>query len=451
MEQLDLWPWAQKVIVSVLLAVAIQLVALPRLRGKNFCDVTDSDFGGSGQALDESWPPKEGSTRRGKGKSRLVSDSPVAASIIDEPGANERRKEHQVLGKEYVPSPAETETDYKSVITRNDAGSTSEKSKPFAIKRGRKRQQQMEPRPPTEIVRPKLKSKAQHPGLGAFHIWHSAISDIYRSYTIGRTDGTTPALPIIPRSERGNVPVHLEVANATSDPFDVFWIDYKGNEEYKGSASPGSSWYQQTWIGHPWTFRAKGGRVLLHFVPFRVIQTTARAKTVNTHNEGVQRFTILPASSNDFVCDIDDPIFPFPSTKFKSPQKAFDWSCSHMEREGSSPRMLLKYLHNVLKNPDDPKYRQIRTANRTFWNGVWITAARGMLHALGFEEIGAYVEMGPEVGALPADRVNQVSRAVSTLEALLTEIEGSKSFIVRDQPEGADGFGRAGFGRVGMN
>lgn len=450
----NLSPWAQKMIVSVLLALSIHFIIIPLLGGRRDRLGEYSNFGGTGEALDQDWTPQKGTRQNGAKKSILLRDTQAFVPSSCTHGGNESQGEDITLGERAVFGQTQAKESSQSDAKSGDSMSESKETKP-AAPQGHRRQQERERVTPPERTRPKLKSTGEHPGLGAFHVWHSAIADIYRSYTVGKNDGSTPALPIIPRSERGNVPVHLEVTNLTSAPFDVFWVDYKGNEDYKGSAAPGSTWFQQTWIGHPWTFRAPGGKVLLHFVPFRVIQNTARMNTTNRYNEGLQRFSILPPSyegqKENFICDVEDPIFSFPSTKFKSQQKAFDWSCSHMERERSSPRAVLKYLKNVLKNPDNPKYRQIRTANKTFWNEVWITAARGMLHALGFEENGAYVEMGSEEGALPAERIKQISSAVSALEALLHDIEGVNGSTATEQPEGADGFGRAGFGRLGMN
>ena len=47
-----------------------------------------------------------------------------------------------------------------------------------------------------------------------------------------------------------------------------------------------------------------------------------------------------------------------------------------------------------------------------------------MLHALGFEEKGAYVEMGPATGALSTERVKQVSSTVHGLKGVLARMDG---------------------------
>ena len=314
-----------------------------------------------------------------------------------------------------------------------------------------KQQPPSTPAEPQQDVRPSMQSSANHPGMGEFQAWYAAISDLYRQYLIGSENNEVDA-PIIPRSERGTVPIHVEVLNSTTAPIDVFWIDYLGREEWKGSAGPGSSWTQQTWIGHPWIFRAQGGQVLCFYVPFRVIPTTDQCRTVTRQGRALQRFSILSpsysSSAKGLACDIVDPIFPFPATKIQSVEKALDISVILMERERSSPHVLLKYLKNVLKYPSEPRYRQIRTSNKRFWNGVWITAGRGVMHALGFEEKCAYVEMGPATGALSAERLKQVSKAIHGLKGVQARMDGIDE---KEQPEGADGYGRAGYGRIGMN
>ena len=70
------------------------------------------------------------------------------------------------------------------------------------------------------------------------------------------------------------------------------------------------------------------------------------------------------------------------------------------------------------------------------------------MHALGFEEKGAYVEMGPATGALSPERLKQVSKAIHDLKVVQARMDGIDE---KQQPEGADGYGRAGYGRIGMN
>jgi len=119
-----------------------------------------------------------------------------------------------------------------------------------------------------------------------------------------------------------------------------------------------------------------------------------------------------------------------------------------MERESVSPRTLLKYLKNTLENPHEVKFRQIRIANKLFWNQVWITACRGVLHILGFEEHGPFIEMGPN-GMLPASRIQQLSKTISDLEVILPYIENYSS--IHNQPPGTDGVGRAGYHNIGIH
>jgi len=251
----------------------------------------------------------------------------------------------------------------------------------------------------------------------------------------------------------------------------AFWIDYKGHEIFKGKALPGQTWQQTTWIGHPWLFKFEtGGKenanpAEVHFVPYRVIQNTEKVSTLDQDGRtGIHRFAILSSSRHDntngaSILNIVDPIFPYPSSEINTVEAAFEWSLRQMEREESSPRTLLKYLKNIVSKPEMSKYRQIRTANKIFWNEVWITSGRGVLHALGFVENGAYIECGPHDEALPSDRLGDFIKAISELERwmLMQEAGGgddgqdhessSQSPII--QPNGADGFGRAGYGHAG--
>ena len=317
----------------------------------------------------------------------------------------------------------------------------------------------------THSIPPALRSKAKHPGLHQFHCWHSAISEIYRSYKIQQSHQEHVEFPIIPRSERGNVSLYLEVQNGTRDMImKAYWVDYLGHEIDKGFVNPGQTWCQQTWIGHPWVFRFEYQpsshihvtsisvtcNAAVHYVPFRIIQSTTAHNTKSTNGVGIHKFSIVQSDSvsGKTNLEIEDPIFPFPSSRIQSIEEAFLWSLQQMERENSNPKVLIRYLKNVCLYPDKPKYRQIRTANKIFWNEVWITAGRGMLHALGFEENGAYLETGPKEGfCLPSDRIRHFSTAVDELERWI-EME-PKSTDQLKQPSGADGFGRAGFGRAG--
>jgi hypothetical protein len=145
-----------------------------------------------------------------------------------------------------------------------------------------------------------------------------------------------------PSSERGQTPVELEVTNRTSFTVNVFWMDYKGREVYKGSMGRGQMWTQTTYIGHPWVFRigteeGSGGfvddgdeeTVLLKYVPFRVIPSIKGAETMHHQDDrfrgtvvGLQRFTLkdVPEGFGIVVdgrkwkpaCVVDDVVLPEP-------------------------------------------------------------------------------------------------------------------------------------------
>jgi len=291
-------------------------------------------------------------------------------------------------------------------------------------------------------------------GLKVFQRWYNVETSLYRIYVTEKG----AALPFIPRSERGQVQVELEVTNRASGPINVFWVDYKGRELPRGSIAMGSTWHQVTWIGHPWIFRYKNtGELVLHFVPHKIAPTTEEVPTISPNDSeiGIHRFSITsprPSSydstSIDETCGVLDPVFP---VHFANPTEAVTWSLHHMTRMNfMSINLLQKYLTNIMLHPEEKKYRQIRIANATFFRDIWNTAARGLLLAAGFVECGAYAELGSE-GTLPHDRVQELSMILMRLEQWKGKREQEGSLGL-NQPLGAtDGFGRANFGRSGMN
>jgi hypothetical protein len=180
---------------------------------------------------------------------------------------------------------------------------------------------------------------------------------------------------------------------------------------------------------------------------------------------GMHQFTIRPlqtttAESNPYSVAIDDPVLPFPAEHhFKTPTACISWTLMHcrrmMEAQLLDPGMytiLIKYLTKIVQYPEVAKYRQIRIANPVF-HRLWQTPIRGLLLAVGFVECGAYLELGSgsDNSPLRRDRVQDVA-------LLLFQVEQSQSLalrgntntaVTRQQPLGADGFGRAGWGRVG--
>jgi hypothetical protein len=303
---------------------------------------------------------------------------------------------------------------------------------------------------------PPLTSSKSHPGLSGFHLWMGAMADIYRSYAIGKKNDDI-AIPILPRSERGQVQVDLHITNLMKEDIDVYWIDYKGKEMKKGSIrhSGNGAYHVHTYVGHPWAFRRRSDeKLILHFVPYRVVPVTLLdVKALEAENfdtsTGAYRFSIAEPnamSAYDDICSVVDNIIPHPPTRIQSINHALEFSCQQMEREEALPKVLLKYLHNIALNPNDSKFRQIKTNNKVFWNNIWINGGRGLLHALGFEERGAFIEMGPNSGTLPGERLKQLSNAIVMLEELIHDMEdGSRDQIVK--PPGTDGYtGRAGWG-----
>ena len=328
--------------------------------------------------------------------------------------------------------------------------------------RRQQRQQQQQVPPPAasgqgqQNRRPRIKARSSdHPGLEGFCRWYGVEASLYRIYTVGRTDDEPVATPFIPRSERGHVSLNLEITNHYRRDVNVYWIDYKGRESFKYTIKPNHVFTQQTWIGHPWTFRLKdSGQLLFHYIPYRVIQHTAQVPTIDPKDPeiGIHRFTIARNTTDDecWICTIQDPVFP---THITTMQDAAAWSFQQMSRVAyAHTETLQRLLTNVVCHPSETKYRQIRTANPKFALEVWNTPARGLLLACGFVEEGAYAELGQQDQPLPRQRVQDVSTLLFYLqqwkqdEQALAE-KTANSQEQQQQPMGADGSGRANYGR----
>jgi hypothetical protein len=301
--------------------------------------------------------------------------------------------------------------------------------------------------------------------------------------------------PYNPSSRRGHTSVDLRVTNDTEDEtIDVYWINYSGGYEHKGTITPnGGVWTQSTWIDHPWVFctssssSASDGvnekeKVVAHYIPYKIIPNVVpEAPTVDLNDIkttggddddekdvkgkgkkrliGIHRFVIVKlsqqrdgANHNDGNDKEDDPrkrythwirddILPL-SLDIATEQQALELCLLHCVRTGYYHwKTLLLYFTKVQAQPDVAVYRHVRIANPTFADAVWQTAARGVFLATGWVEHGAYLEWG--VGDRPFPRPDDVTRIVKTIERWWRRAEDAA--FGADQPEGADGYGRAGF------
>jgi hypothetical protein len=290
----------------------------------------------------------------------------------------------------------------------------------------------------------------RHPGMQAFNYWYDVETSLFRIHTLGRTDNEPVFPPYTPHSHRGNVSIFLDVKNHTNLPIKVFWVNYQGKHIFKGDLKTNHVWTQSTYIDHPWVFEhAETQTPLLYYIPYRVIPTLPEAPTVSEEGIGRHQFVLRPPKSRESTwISIDDKILPFPAeSHFFDPTPAIVWTLQHMSRMGVDILQvdtLLKYLTNIINDPSDLKYRQIRIRSARF-APIWMSPARGLLLAIGFVELGAYAELGCSQ-SLSRERVQDV--------ALLTYLinqwkEKEESSSPETQPAGADGYGRAGFGRAG--
>ena len=364
-----------------------------------------------------------------------------------------KEEEHEEEQKEQE-APAKEEKKPKTKgserISSNEVHETAEHRRRRARNRVAPRRNTATSTQQERLDSPIAATSDEHPGLAQFYHWYDVETSLYRIYELGRTDDVPVVPPFHPASERGNVPVALIVGNKYHEQINVFWTDYKGREVPKGRIPSGGTWHQTTWIGHPWTFRTVDGKVLLHYIPYRVIPTTKQVPTTdpNDASVGLHQFVIGRPNFGPWNCSVNDPVLPHPpEIALNTPVKAAQWTLQHMTRTGyMGGEVLAKYLTNIVAHPDNPKYRQIRTAQAKFYASVWNTAARGLLLACGFVKREAYAELGT-MSKLSRERVRDLSTLLFALEQWRME-QGETT--IYDQPEGADGFGRAGFGRAGQ-
>jgi PUB domain len=281
-----------------------------------------------------------------------------------------------------------------------------------------------------------LRTDDNHPGLQAFWHWCDVETSLFRIYTITRKDGVideTTIAPYNPSSRRGSVPINLIVTNDFDEVIKVYWIDYKGKHISKGSiSSNGGVWTQMTWIDHPWIFCVKDDvsgdeRIVLHYIPYQTIPTTASGPNTGQQDDdmdhdseeaGVHRFRILTSPVDSlYSCKVDDTIFPHPSSAhLLTPHKAAEFALLHCHRMRYNRwSVLKKYLSMILKHPENTLCRQIRIANPTFAESVWITPAKGVLLAAGFVEHEAYAELG-SAGTLSQNTLRELSLLLYAIE-----------------------------------
>jgi hypothetical protein len=236
--------------------------------------------------------------------------------------------------------------------------------------------------------------------------------------------------------------------------------------------------------------------ILLKYVPFRVVPSVEGAETVYYDGSrglpmGSQRFTLKEVSVGEGIvrddgkwkpaCVVEDLILPEPplvsldENKHESPEEAqyklmvdidteVDWCSKQMLREDvTSPgcglinlKRMRTYLGNVSFYPHLPQYRKLRIGNPIFNESIYNTAALGVFLALGFEEHYGYFEWGAARGLQMTDfRLRMISRSMGSFWKLKDDMESqnddtiTKAGYYYQQPIGADGFGRAGFGLAG--
>ena len=304
-----------------------------------------------------------------------------------------------------------------------------------------------------------------HPGMDGFCHWYDMECSLFRIYTLGRKDNVEVVPPYVPHSYRGTVPINLHVRNQTTMTIQVYWVDYKGKHIPKGTMQPNHVWTQTTYIDHPWVFENSATQTpLLYYVPYRVIPTLPQAPTVSEDGVGRHQFTVCPPKhssslSSPFWISVQDDVLPFPGIEhFPTPAAASSWTLTHMSRmmagfgTTGDPlpliNTLIKYFENIVDDPSNTKYRQLRIASKAF-SPIWQSPLRGLLLAIGFVDVGMYAELGCATKPLSPDRIQHVALATYQLQEWYAKELSLGGVDGGQQPEGADGFGRAGYGRAG--
>lgn len=421
----------QEVVVQWVWRIVATLAIVASYHIWRFGYSTSSEAPDIGSRLQDEWRPQEEEEEQ---EEDLTAAAQKRSALLD-------RLEEEAKNKDILDDAIENDDDEEEILVREEEA-PAEPTDDELISQD----------PPTTTPSqqpPLIKAKScHHPGLDGFRRWYEVQASLYRIYTVGRTDDVVVHPPFMPKSERGHVSLKLNVTNNYRRTISVYWINYTGKEVHKGNVVNGSVFTQTTWIGHPWTFRDKDTQALLcHYIPYKIIPTTHQVPTVDSEEPelGIHQFAILSLGQRRYshehaICCIADPAFP---TVIETAQDAAAWSFQEMARLNYGYMDTInKYFTNIVRNPAETKYRQIRIAHVRFQQQIWNTPARGLFLAAGFVEEGAYAELGCAQDTLSRDRVQELSTLLFYMERWKKIMEMP---LEQNQPEGADGHGRANF------
>jgi hypothetical protein len=201
----------------------------------------------------------------------------------------------------------------------------------------------------------------------------------------------------------------------------------------------------------PWVFEhAETQEPLLYYIPYRAVPTSRLVSTISGDGTGQHKFS-LRDGDGPFWIGVKDDVMPFPATEnFSTFLLGVNWTLQHMSRlmspDDPSIEILQKYLTNIIENPANTKYRQIRLRSPKF-APIWLSTLRGLLLAIGFVEHQGFADFGC-AEELSRERVQEVA----LLSYLINKWKEDEQRNINEnlqQPEGANGFGRQGFGRAG--
>ena len=191
-----------------------------------------------------------------------------------------------------------------------------------------------------------------------------------------------------------NLELHYATNWAYEGQVDVLYVDTgTGGEKSYGQLAQGSYMTRETYAGHTWNVREVGSRELL-------MSVVAKPNPAG----GPQIVQIGSEASLD-------------------PLKAAVWRMGRAPREPllAAVGTLSRILTNVIKNPDEAKYRSLKATNAKVAAALDVPGTLALLGSAGFEQ--SYVDGEPRL-VLPSGRptapIEAANAQLTRLDCLLT-------------------------------
>ncbi|MFT5466755.1 MAG: hypothetical protein ACI8UO_001855 [Verrucomicrobiales bacterium] len=133
-------------------------------------------------------------------------------------------------------------------------------------------------KPEFRYVKPAERAEPGHlagydPDKAPEFAWPEELVEAYEAYERG---GGLPKLKPLPleklegaKSGDSTERTFLRIRNQTDEPVRIFWIDFEGKRQPKGSIAPKQDWSQETFASHLWLLTDESGE------PQQLLETTA--------------------------------------------------------------------------------------------------------------------------------------------------------------------------------